>query len=222
MVAISRREIGLVALCCCVAAALLAPAGAGAACGKAKRWAAAADAGLGAAPLAIGDSVMLGAAPETAALGYDVDVRGCRQVSEGLRILRQRARRGPLPRLVVVALGSNWTFTTGDVRALLRVLGPSRLLALVTPRELRGVPDDAPTLRAAARRWPNRVALVDWAAYSRKRPRLTGSDGIHLSIAGRRAFARLLAGPLARARGETAPTAPPSGGGTAGGGATAP
>ncbi|NLT04785.1 MAG: hypothetical protein GXY03_00600 [Solirubrobacterales bacterium] len=214
----------MIAIACCVAAALLVPAGAAAGCGKTKRWAAAADAGLGpAAPLAIGDSVMLGAAAEIASLGYDVDVRGCRQVSEGIRVLRRHARRDTLPRLVVVALGSNWTFTTRDVRRLLRLLGPRRLLGLVTPRELRGVPDDAPVLRAAARRWPNRIALVDWAERARKRPRLTGSDGIHLSIAGRRAFARMLAGPLARARGETtAPAVPPSGGGTDGGGATAP
>lgn len=205
-----------------LAVALLAPAAADAGCGKVKRVAAAADAGLGRAPLAIGDSVLLGAAAETAAIGYDVDVRGCRQIAEGIAVLRQRARRGRLPRLVVVALGSNSAFTLDDVRELLRLLGRERLLGLVTPREVRGSPvDDAVTLRAAARRWPRRIALVDWAQHSKARPRLTGSDGIHLTIAGRAAFARLLEAPLTRATGGGS-TPPPAGGGADGGGAKAP
>lgn len=205
---------------CLLAAGLLAPTVADAGCGKTQRFAATADAGLGAAPLAIGDSVLLGAAPETAAIGYDVDVRGCRQIAEGIEVLRKRARTRGLPRLVVVALGSNSAFTLADVRTVLRLLGPERLLGLVTPREVRGTAvDDAVTLRAAALRWPRRIALVDWAKHSKARPRLTGSDGIHLTIAGRTALAGLLKAPLAR----LAPgSPPPSGGGTAGGGATAP
>lgn len=202
-----------------LAVALLAPAAADAGCGKTKRVAATADAGLGQAPLAIGDSVLLGAAVETAAIGYDVDVRGCRQIAEGVELLRKRARTGGLPRLVVVALGSNSAFTIADVRTLLRLLGPARLLGLVTPREVRGTAvDDAVTLRAAALRWPRRIALVDWAKHSKARPRLTGSDGIHLTIAGRSALVRLLEAPLARAESP----APPGGGGADGGGATAP
>jgi len=206
-----------------MALALLAPAAAHAGCGKAKRFAATADAGAGAAPLAIGDSVLLGAAVETAALGYDVDVRGCRQIAEGIEVLRKRARTRSLPRLVVVALGSNSAFALADVRALLRLLGPGRLLGLVTPREVRGTPvDDAVTLREAALRWPKRIDLIDWAKLSKSRPRLTGSDGIHLTVAGRTAMASLLGEPLARvgAGGPPAPAA--TGGGTAGGGAAAP
>jgi len=77
------------------------------------------------------------------------------------------------------------------------------------------------TLRSAAARWPKRIALVDWAKLSKKaRPRLTGPDGIHLTIAGRTALAELLKAPLARL-GSGAPVPPPAGG-TDGGGATAP
>jgi len=199
------------------------PAAADAGCGKTKRFAATADAGVGpTAPLAIGDSVLLGAAIETAAIGYDVDVRGCRQIAEGIDVLRKRARTGELPRLVVVALGSNSAFTLTDVRTVLRLLGPGRLLGLVTPREVRGtLVDDAVTLRSAAARWPKRIALIDWAKLSKKaRPRLTGSDGIHLTIAGRTALADMLKVPLARV-GSGGPAPPPSGGAD-GGGAAAP
>lgn len=218
-----RFHIAVAALVATVCLLALVPAAADAGCGKTKRFAASADAGLGAtAPLAIGDSVLLGAAPETAAIGYDVDVRGCRQIAEGIAVLRRRARVGELPRLVVVALGSNSAFTLTDVRKLLRLLGRGRLLGLVTPREVKGtLVDDAIALRAAAARWPRRIALVDWAKTSKRaRPRLTGSDGIHLTIAGRSALAEMLKAPLARL-GTGAP-APPPAGGTDGGGATAP
>ncbi|HEX2161079.1 MAG TPA: hypothetical protein VHF88_04570, partial [Thermoleophilaceae bacterium] len=211
-----------ITLGCLLAFALLAPAGADAACGKVKRFAARADAGLDRAPLAIGDSVLLGAAEEAAAVGYDVDVRGCRQIDEGLDVLRARARRGALPRVVVIALGSNASIALADVRTALRILGPKRTLGLVTPREIRGMPlDDAATLRRAAARWSRRVVLVDWVAQTRRRRGLTYSDGIHLTPAGQRMLATMLKAPLERVA-PGAGTPPPAGGGTAGGGAQAP
>lgn len=197
------------------------PATAEAGCGKTKRFASTADAGLGQAPLAIGDSVLLGAAEETAAVGYDVDVRGCRQWAEGLDVLRRHARADRLPKVVVIALGSNSSVTRADVRAALRILGPRRVLGLVTPREVRGTRyTDAVTLRAAAKRWSRRIALVDWVKHTKRNRGMTYSDGIHLTTAGQLAMARLLRAPLARVAPGVTP--PPSGGGTAGGGAKAP
>src|SRR5262249_43999132 len=55
-------------------------------------------------PLAIGDSSMLLALPALARVGYRVNARGCRQFSEGLRVMRQARRHHRLPRLVVLAL----------------------------------------------------------------------------------------------------------------------
>jgi hypothetical protein len=204
-----------------LAVTLLVPAVADAGCGRTKHFASTADAGVGQAPLAIGDSVLLGAAEEAAAIGYDVDVRGCRQMAEGLDVLRKYARADGLPRVVVIALGSNSSITRGDVRMALRILGPNRILGLVTPREVRGTPyTDAATLRAAAATWPRRIALVDWVRQTKRHKGMTYSDGIHLTSAGQRAMANLLKAPLARvAPGDTPP---PSGGGTEGGGATAP
>lgn len=220
-VAPSWRQAAAVAVCAVTAASSSMPATAEAGCGKTKRFASTADAGLGQAPLAIGDSVLLGAAEETAAAGYDVDVRGCRQMTEGLTVLRRHARGGNLPKVVVIALGSNSSIATRDVRAALRILGPNRILGLVTPREVRGTPHtDAATLRAAAKRWPRRIALVDWVKHTKRHKGMTYSDGIHLTAAGQVAMARLLKAPLARVAPGGAP--PPSGGGTEGGGAKAP
>jgi hypothetical protein len=219
----SGRGIARTTLACGVVTLACWPAGAEAACGKAERFSAHEDAGPGPAPLAIGDSVLLGAAEEAAAIGYEVDVRICRPTSEGLALLRKRARRDRLPRLVVIALGANSAFTTRDVRAALRTLGPDRVLGLVTPREVPAMSTgDAKVMRAAARRWPKRITLIDWAKHARDRPKLTYDDGIHLTPRGQRAMARLLGDALPLASPPPPTDAEQEAGETEQGGAEAP
>jgi hypothetical protein len=145
----------------------------------------------GAPPLAIGDSVMLGAASQLQAAGFEVDVRGCRQMSEGLGVLAGRRRAGSLPSVVVVALGTNWTVTTSQIRSALRILGPTRVLGLVTPPEVGGVASsDQAAMRGAGRRWRLRVKVLDWVAQSEGRGWTW--DGMHLRPEGAAAYARLL------------------------------
>jgi hypothetical protein len=144
-------------------------------------------------PLAVGDSIMLGAVEPLRRRGFEVDVRGCRQFSEGLSVLRSRARTSSLPRIVVVGLGTNWTVTTNQIRAALRILGPQRVLGLVTPKETGGVASsDQAVIRAAGRRWPRRVKVLDWVSHSAGHPDWFWSDGLHLRPRGARALARLM------------------------------
>jgi hypothetical protein len=143
-------------------------------------------------PLVVGDSVLLGAVREVARAGLEVDTRGCRQMSEGLRVLRAR-RRTFLPSRVVIALGANWSVRYAEVRAAMRIVGRRRLLVLVTPRESGGrAGRDARVMRKVARRFPRRVRLLDWVRFSRGHPGWFAGDGLHLSVRGARAFARLL------------------------------
>jgi hypothetical protein len=145
----------------------------------------------GAPPLAIGDSVMLGAAPQLRGRGFEVDVRGCRQMSEGLAVLSARRRAGSLPSTVVVGLGTNWTVTTGQIRSALRILGTKRVLGLVTPPEVGGAASsDQRRIRAAGRRWPQRVKVLDWVRRSAGRGWTW--DGMHLKPAGAVAYGKLL------------------------------
>jgi hypothetical protein len=130
--------------------------------------------------------VMLGAVPELRRGGFEVNARGCRQMSEGLELLA--GRRGSLPDVVVVALGYNWTITIEEIRRALIILGPRRVLGMVTPRGEYASARAA--IRAAGRRWPARVKVLRWAARS-ARKRWTW-DGLHLTPAGARGFARLL------------------------------
>jgi hypothetical protein len=169
---------------------LAAPA-AQAACGGARHFEPAKLRRPGAPPLAIGDSVMLGAAPQLSRSGFEIDVRGCRQMSEGLGVLSGRVRTGTLPDVVVVALGTNWTVTRQQIRSALRILGPTRVLGLVTPPEVGGVASaDQAVIRAAGRHWKLRVEVLDWVAKSAGHSWTW--DGMHLKPEGARAYARLL------------------------------
>jgi hypothetical protein len=145
----------------------------------------------GTAPLAIGDSVMLGAAWKLARRGFEVNAGCGRSPAGGLYVLRNRRRAGTLPEIVVVALGTNVFVSSRDIARMLRVLGPRRSLMLVTPfRSWRPVGGAA--IRRAARRRPGRVTLVDWSGLARFNTRWLWSDGTHLRNSGERAYAALL------------------------------
>jgi hypothetical protein len=174
-----------------LAASLVAAAPAAAQCGGVERYRPTKLRRPGAPPLAVGDSVMLGAVSQLRGAGFEVDVRGCRQMSEGLGVLGARRRAGTLPSVVVVALGTNWTVTTSQIRTGLRILGRKRVLGLVTPPEAHGGgSSDHVAIRAAGRRWPNRVKVLDWVRHSAGRGWTW--DGMHLKPAGARAYARFL------------------------------
>lgn len=169
---------------------LALPGAAAAGCGGVVTKRAQRNAGPGPAPLAIGDSVMLGAVDELAAIGFDVDARGCRQMGEAIDVMSGRGRR--LPPVVVVFVGANWTISASEVRRALRVAGRSRILGLVTPRETGGSSgSDAAVVRAAGRRWPDRVRVLDWVAYTAGRGEWFAPDGLHLGPGGAAAMARL-------------------------------
>jgi hypothetical protein len=145
-------------------------------------------------PLAIGDSTMLLALPALARKGFSVNAHGCRQYPEALALLSSLRHAHELPRVVVIALGSNGEIRDGDVSRALEILGANRVLALVTPRELGGgAGADAQLVRAEARRHPTRVRVLDWVNYSAGHPDWLEPDGLHVSPAGSAAQVRLLA-----------------------------
>ncbi len=172
-----------------LAASSLAPAAAVADCGGVKRARPSHHAVAGRPPLVIGDSVLLGAVDEVAGVGYEVNTRGCRQMREGLGVLARKRRAGNLPALVVIMLGTNWKIEPGEVRKALRIIGPGRMLGLVTPRQ---DPHDASVMRAAGRRHRDRVVVLDWARYTARHSGWLSPDGLHLGPGGAEALARLL------------------------------
>lgn len=166
-----------------------APAAAAGACEAAKHSSARRDAARERrAPLIVGDSTMLLATPHLGRLGIEADARGCRQVGAGIELLRARRRAHTLPTVAVLALGANGATRDSAIRSALRILGPYRVLGLVTPSRA-GSGSTAP-MRRAARRHPERVVLIDWQRHGRRRGGgILAGDGLHVSDRGARVFA---------------------------------
>lgn len=146
---------------------------------------------VGTAPLAIGDSVMLGASVALAHKGFEVDARCARNPAEGLDILRQRRRRGTLPEIVVMALGTNIAISTRDLRRMLHTVGRRRTLMLVTSFR-SWHPFHTQPMRRIARRYPKRTKLIDWSARATGNRQWFWSDGTHLRPTGIEVYSRLL------------------------------
>jgi len=145
------------------------------------------------APLIVGDSVLLGAMPNVAREGFEVNARGCRGWGEGLAYLRARRHAHTLPKLVVLQLGTNWSITRTDIRKALDITGQRRVLAIMTPREVGGFGgSDAAAVRAAGKRYPDQVVVLDWVKHTRYRGDWFAPDGIHLTFKGMTGFARFL------------------------------
>ncbi len=145
--------------------------------------------------LAIGDSVMLGAAGALAEAipSAEIDASVSRQVSEGIAALEARAAAGTLGDVVVIHLGTNGSFTTGQfdhVMATLQTVERVVFLNLKVPRDWEG-PDNA-ILSESVSRYPNAV-LIDWHAFASDHPEYFYDDEIHLNPEGATRYASLIA-----------------------------
>jgi hypothetical protein len=196
--------LGTGALC-----AAVWPSAASAGCGEEFRQAPAGGAAPGSAPLAIGDSVLADVVPQLAQAGFEADGMVCRQMSPGIDILKER--RASLPHLVVLALGANGEVTSLQIQEALGILGPSRVLALVTPHG-SVVPSDSAVIRAAASEHPGRIILLDWGRLAGEHPEWLAPDGVHLAgSAGIAAFAQLITSALSATPQRTPEASPQQG-----------
>jgi hypothetical protein len=185
---LTRRAVGLGALLALLGGA--APATTAQACDAGRHVSASRGAGAhGRAPLVLGDSTMIFAAPVLGALGLEADARGCRGFADGVRIIAERRHAGTLPHVVVLALGANGGADAERIRQALAVTGRGRVLALVTPRKTPGA---TVAMRAAAARYPDRVLLIDWVNHSAGHGGWFAGDGLHVGQEGARAYARLI------------------------------
>jgi peptidoglycan/LPS O-acetylase OafA/YrhL len=144
---------------------------------------------------AIGDSVMLGAAPQMASLfpNIDFDSAVSRQVSVAVSLLRQRAASNALGEFVVIAMGNNGTFTAGQFDEIMSIIGPNRKAIFVTVKVARSWESgNNNVIREGAARYPN-AAVADWRGLSQTREDFFWSDLIHLRPEGAYAYATLIA-----------------------------
>ena len=198
---LGRVASAVAAICAATAALGVSPAAA--ACGQTTQVNARRAIGPGPPPLAVGDSVLYAAAPTLADYGFESNAMVCRTMAQGIDWLLSNGRS--LPSQVVVALGTNGTVSSQQIDELLRIVGPNRTLALVTPHHgiSAGVPD---LFRAAARQHPQQLLLLDWDRLSAGHPDWFAPDGIHLGgAAGIAAYANLIASALVASPATTAP-----------------
>ncbi len=186
----SRRRLAAVLLLAC-GVLMAVPVTAGAACGGVEQERPRKDRNFGRAPIAIGDSALLGALPQVAQAGIRANARGCRQYPEALALMRDLAAHDKLPRLVILEIGSNGYVTKDNIHDALNIVGKKGIVALVTPREAAGEgTHDIDLIRREAHDH-RRIRLLDWVRFSAGHSAWFQPDGLHLTLDGAEAMARL-------------------------------
>jgi len=149
---------------------------------------------------AIGDSVMIDAAAALRARipGVNVDAAVSRQVGDGVASLSELAAAGQLGETLVWHLGTNGTFTAGDLDRVLRLAAGRHVIVLTDHCGYCGwTAANNATIYAgcvAARH----CTVADWNARANANPTWFGADGVHMPIggAGAQAYAALVVAAL--------------------------
>ena len=145
---------------------------------------------------AIGDSVMLGAAPNLAAAGFCVDAVVSRPFVDGLEQVARLHADGRLGSTVVMSLGTNGPIDPGDLDLMMTELaGVPRVVVMTVRADRSWVPPNNDVLRVLPERYPN-IVLIDWA--NEQCPgNCFYADNIHLRPDGRHHFTTLVTSALA-------------------------
>jgi peptidoglycan/LPS O-acetylase OafA/YrhL len=146
--------------------------------------------------LAVGDSVMLGAAPQLVEMGILVDAQVSRQMRDVIPVMQFLRDQDRFGNAVVVHLGTNGAVGSETLDAFMGTLTNVPKVVVMTVRAQRNwVAGNNERLRALADR-PN-VIIVDWEVLADECPGdCFYADGIHLRPDGREYYAMLLRGAL--------------------------
>jgi hypothetical protein len=149
--------------------------------------------------VAVGDSVMLGAAPvlEQALPTLVSDAEVSRQIMAETDVLRRLATAGQLTDIVVVQVGDNGPITQAQFDDLLNAVAAARHVIVINtkvPLDWEG-PNDA-LIASEIKRFPN-AELLDWRRAASGHPEYFLDDGVHLVEPGMRFYAQLIAQRLA-------------------------
>jgi hypothetical protein len=141
---------------------------------------------------AIGESVMLGAAPQLTAAGIQVNAAVSRQGKNVAEIVAMTRAGGGLGRVVIIQTGTNGSVSDETFAAIMSALPPDEtpLVVFLTVKAPKGwIADNNARIRALPAQYPN-VKVVDWEAESQQiANELSRSDGgIHLSTAHAKQF----------------------------------
>lgn len=150
----------------------------------------------------VGDSVMLGAAPDLLAAFGDrasVDAKVGRQAEALGPVIAQIATEGRLQPTVVVQVGINGTVTEEDLRAIEAAAAGRRLL-IVNARVPRSWEGSNNALVAELVPRLENAEVIDWYAASAGKDDWYLDDAVHLTEAGRAGYAALIKDAVDRER----------------------
>jgi peptidoglycan/LPS O-acetylase OafA/YrhL len=147
--------------------------------------------------LALGDSVMLGAASELTDIGFTVDAKESRQFSSGVDVVETLRAEGLLGDVVAVHLGTNGPITQGEMDDMMNALADVPQVMLITtslPDEARYdyKNDNNGLIFDTVATHPN-ATLVDWGGLAAA---CVGdcfyADGIHMKSTGAKYYADVI------------------------------
>ncbi len=143
--------------------------------------------------VALGDSVMLGAAEELQARGFQVDALQSRQMKAFVPTMQTLRDNGTFGSVVVIHLGTNGGFSQETLDEMLATVADVPVVLLLTAKADRGwVADNNAKLRAVPATHPN-VSVVDWEVLSAGcEGRCFYDDGIHLTQSGQDFYAAMI------------------------------
>jgi hypothetical protein len=143
--------------------------------------------------LAVGDSVMLGAASalEADLPNFYVDAKISRQIADSASVLQQYKSAGILPSTIVIGVATNGTFTDEQFQAVMRVLGDRRVIFLnaLMPRPWESEVNRQ--LAANVEKYAN-ARLIDWHRAGSAHPEWFVGDGTHLNPTGVAGYEHLI------------------------------
>jgi peptidoglycan/LPS O-acetylase OafA/YrhL/lysophospholipase L1-like esterase len=157
--------------------------------------------------LAVGDSVMLAAAPALSAAfpGIVVDAQVGRQGPQTLDAARAWLRQSRARRVLIVHVGTNGTISTAQLTEFLDEVGTSRRVVLVNVHAARSwTAGDNQAIRAAAAGRRN-VAVADWDGRIGGQPQQLAADGIHPNQSGQATYVAVVRAALQQVRVAVAP-----------------
>jgi peptidoglycan/LPS O-acetylase OafA/YrhL len=143
--------------------------------------------------LAIGDSVMLGAANVLSDRGYVVNAEQSRQMADMVPLFEQLGEAELFGDPVVIHLGTNGPITRETLDALLAPLSRVPNVIMLNVRANRAWTAENNAILAARDNPNDNIILIDWATKSNECPgSCFAADGIHLTAAGSQFYADLI------------------------------
>ena len=148
--------------------------------------------------IAVGDSVMLGAAGQLSELGFTVDATESRAWVNGLDFVVTLGEQDRLPETMIIHLGTNGPIGQSNMDAMMAAVSTVPTVLLVTNDVDRDyTAGNNELIYAAAAANPN-VKLLDWQGLASSCPGdCFEADGFHLKPDGQIFYARLVEGALA-------------------------